>query len=140
MSDPVSKEEYARRRKLWTDALRSGEYQQGKGCLCHVPEQGVPTFCCLGVACEVAIKNGVEVETRIAFNFKRYGGLSSYVPEQVKEWLGLASDCGYYGARNLDQYFDHALYRDNDTYSKPFVVLADIIESNPKGLWAEGTF
>jgi hypothetical protein len=34
----------------WVNALRSGEYQQGKGVL-HNPDTN--TYCCLGVLCEV---------------------------------------------------------------------------------------
>jgi hypothetical protein len=38
----------------WLAALRSGEYQQGKGQLnCD------NTYCCLGVACDIAVKEGM---------------------------------------------------------------------------------
>ncbi len=45
-------------------ALRSGEYEQTRGALAIVdgPNAG---FCCLGVMCEEAIKDGVEVKTRV---------------------------------------------------------------------------
>ena len=36
----------------WVDALRSGEYTQGQSCLRKTVE-GVSTFCCLGVACDI---------------------------------------------------------------------------------------
>lgn len=43
--------------KPWTDALRSGEYQQATGVLKRVePEDGelvVKGFCCLGVLCDI---------------------------------------------------------------------------------------
>ena len=52
----LTKEEYAANRKKWVEALRSGEYEQGKEFL-----QCGSSFCCLGIACEVASKNGVPV-------------------------------------------------------------------------------
>jgi len=41
---------------LWVEALRSGEYQQGK--LLLKPTKN--TFCCLGVLCDLAVKANVE--------------------------------------------------------------------------------
>ena len=42
----------AQLKKVWVEALRSGEYKQGKGML-YRPEE---THCCLGVLCKVAGK------------------------------------------------------------------------------------
>jgi len=39
-------------KKLWTDALVSGEFEQGQGRLCNEVE-GVRSFCCYGVLCEL---------------------------------------------------------------------------------------
>jgi hypothetical protein len=46
---------------LWLDALRSGEYKQAKEMLAKVnPEtEEVEGFCCLGVLCDLAVKEGV---------------------------------------------------------------------------------
>ena len=41
--------------RKWVDALRSGEYRQGYHQLRN--NEG---FCCLGVACDVAIRNGLD--------------------------------------------------------------------------------
>lgn len=43
-------------KQLWVDALRSGDYSQGKG---HLNKDG--KFCCLGVLCDLAVKAGVDV-------------------------------------------------------------------------------
>lgn len=40
-------------KKLWTSALRSGQYQQGHGALRTI-EHGKPKDCCLGVLCELS--------------------------------------------------------------------------------------
>ena len=68
--------------KLWHDALLSGEYPQGKGYLNKNDK-----YCCLGVACEVAIKNGIKLKKgsfngRISYNSSFYGW-----PIEIKRWL-----------------------------------------------------
>lgn len=40
-------------RKLWVEALRSGEYEQTNGALRYEDK-----FCCLGVACDLYRKHG----------------------------------------------------------------------------------
>lgn len=45
-------------RDQWVAALRSGKYVQGRGALRHQGHDGVDTYCCLGVLCDVAIPNG----------------------------------------------------------------------------------
>ena len=50
--------------KLWVDALRSGDYQQGFRAMSRIKTEGGDSFvnCCLGVACEVAMANGLELK------------------------------------------------------------------------------
>lgn len=43
-------------RKAWTAALRSGQYKQGKMKLRRSSMVEGDTYCCLGVLCEVCIK------------------------------------------------------------------------------------
>lgn len=62
----------------WVNALRSGEYQQTKGCL-----QDSEGFCCLGVACDIFIKPGSKIT-------KSNGVLSGDMPENqtyAPAWL-----------------------------------------------------
>jgi hypothetical protein len=50
---------------LWTTALESGEYDQGVGTLRMTyvsPEKD--RFCCLGVLCDVMLKNGLEMPVK----------------------------------------------------------------------------
>ena len=49
--------------KKWLKSLRSGKYQQAKGCLREIEEnddgdQVVKGFCCLGVLQDIAVKDG----------------------------------------------------------------------------------
>lgn len=85
--------------ELWAKALESGEYKQGRLRLRTVDNK----FCCLGVACDLAIKAGVpgvswqhdlfanwEVLEQ-PYNMCRH---TSYLPETVRTWLGLRTFSG----------------------------------------------
>lgn len=72
--------------QLLVDALRSEEFKQGREWL-RVGDR----YCCLGVACEVAIRNGleVEVEGNPGGTFK-YDGCPDFLPAAVRDWFGFA--------------------------------------------------
>lgn len=87
----------------WVKALRSGKYKQGQGALNRDGE-----FCCLGVLCEVAIRNGVSLKkekpvyidddlVHIDDDFYLYGVArdSSFLPGEVMEWAGIKTYRGY---------------------------------------------
>jgi hypothetical protein len=48
----------------WVEALESDEYHQTKGFPTHKAEDGSASHCCLGVACTLAVADGVPVESR----------------------------------------------------------------------------
>jgi hypothetical protein len=113
-------------RQLWVKALRSGKYSQGRDSL-----QTEGGYCCLGVACVVAEKEGISV--------RRYGplvgcgegikGNSLASQEAVKVWLGMRTGVGAMhtlGYRSLSDL--------NDT-GTTFKDIADLIESEPEGLF-----
>lgn len=109
--------------KKWVEALRSGKYKQGTINLCRNNK-----YCCLGVLCEIAIENGLDISRvdnngNIAFDGD-FGGIT----KKVQEWIGIPSSLGIYSGR--------ALSSDNDQ-GKTFQEIADIIESEPKGLFKE---
>lgn len=65
--------------ELWIKALRSGKYKQTKGTL---EEEKLPNkfyYCCLGVACVVAIENRKKVD------YER----KNYLPESMVKLLGI---------------------------------------------------
>ena len=73
---------------MWLDALRSGDYEQGTDAL-HRSGR----FCCLGVLCELAHREGVVERyggTRSGEEY-RYGrsGETGTLPPEVREWAGL---------------------------------------------------
>lgn len=78
----------------WVAALRSGEYAQTKGRL-----RDGSGYCCLGVLCEVAVKEGVigKPTQGADGNFRYPGGHrgrpeGGVLPRAVQEWAGLDSD------------------------------------------------
>lgn len=107
--------------KKWVEALRSGKYEQGQLAL-----QNGNKFCCLGVACEVS---GLKV------NRHDTGAIQGVIlPFNVKKWLGLIGHTG--GHLNSEGQFE-TLSGLNDN-GKTFSELADLIESEPEGLFASG--
>lgn len=109
--------------KLWVEALRSGKYRQVKGRL-----KTVDGYCCLGVACEVAIKAGVPVSVGTFGLFPAFDGETARLPRAVRDWLGLRDDYGTHGDDVT------SLTHEND-HGKTFLEIADIIESEPEGLF-----
>jgi hypothetical protein len=87
----------AKVKALWLDALRSGEYEQAKGYL--KTDDG---YCCLGVLCDIAVKNkvipdpirvtgesmpGWPAEEPVYVFGEDKGYLT--LPDSVREWAGL---------------------------------------------------
>lgn len=75
-------------KKLWVDALRSGEYEQGKNVLRNIEKN---TFCCLGVLCDIAIKQGLPIKTDTINDYSgdrvlKYNSNYENLPESVMDW------------------------------------------------------
>ena len=87
--------------KLWTSALRSGEYKQTSGCL-----HNGDGYCCLGVLCDIASKNGLNIqfervrcddywdEDEIFYDELCFDSAAELLPESVMKWAGLRSNDG----------------------------------------------
>ncbi len=76
-------------KKLWVDALRSGEYKQGFGFL----EQG-GKWCCYGVLCELAYRDGVGTKQASNRSVRAetctlYDGYSAFPSDSVLDWAGI---------------------------------------------------
>lgn len=81
---------------LWVKGLLSKQYAQGKGQLARICRPDGPwEYCCMGVACEVAIAHGLElpvVERQIlGYTHRQYGASGDLLvlPMEVQQWLGL---------------------------------------------------
>ena len=101
----------------WLEALRSGEYKQGKSQL----KTNDGSYCCLGVLCDIS-KLGEWVRGGYHVNDMDYA--SAFLPEAVKEWAGINSEDPSYG-NGIE---DHLSYRNDKGMT--FAEIADIIEQN----------
>lgn len=118
--------------KKWVEALRSGEYQQTTKNL-H-DKNG---FCCLGVACDLYGKEkGIEWEAPKVQGDTglQFIGSEAILPSLVKEWLGLRDNGSYYYTPGTKEE-NLGLASANDS-GNTFLEIADIIESEPEGLFA----
>lgn len=110
-------------KKQWVEALRSGEYQKGKGFL-HKQHRGKDLFCALGVLCDVA---GDDYWLRYENTNKwgmpiNEGGKSSLgivvLPYRIMKKVGLS----------LSE--QTLVWRMNDAINLSFEEIADWIEEN----------
>jgi hypothetical protein len=110
--------------KAWVAALRSGEYEQTFGVLGNGS-----AHCCLGVACELAVKAGlITSELDETGGCMIYKGRSGSLPQEVRSMFGIKGEMGSYAGSTLA--------RQNDS-GKTFAEIADIIESEPEGLFVK---
>lgn len=80
---PVQK---ARVRKL-VDTLRTTNKRQGRG---YLRQRGNKTvkFCCLGIACEVAIAEGLEISRNTRHSVATYSDGIYTLPSEVQNFFG----------------------------------------------------
>lgn len=105
----------------WVAALRSGEFKQGRRALGNKVSN---SFCCLGVLCELAVKEEVckKESTENVYTYDaRY---TWYLPHVVKNWANMRTATGE--IKSLNEY----LYALNDIQMKSFTEIADIIEQH----------
>ena len=126
-------------KQLWVDALRSGEYKQGRDALKINDGQG-ERYCCLGVLCDLYAKEYPKSEFKpainLAGNYDISGALGFYAtdgdsvegfnsgipPELVCKWANLPSP-----NPSVDNVNGDCLTELNDI-GTPFATIADIIE------------
>lgn len=111
---------FVERRKRWTEALRSGEFEQGTRYLCADGK-----YCCLGVACEI-FKDEAGLPREVLPNKVYYDGKAGSLTNIMTDFLGLQDDIGSYNTESLVNHNDNLV---------PFAVIADIIDSEPEGLF-----
>jgi hypothetical protein len=113
-------------RKLWIDALRSGKYRQTKEKL----KSTRGGMCCLGVLADLAGCEWTPNDNERGFNAD---GIWGYAPSKAMEFVGLVNRSGQFGDGDIDGY-KMSLAALNDA-GKRFKTIADIIESEPSGLF-----
>lgn len=127
----------------WVEALRSGEYPQTEGKLTRWGAGLSPALnrtypvghCCLGVACELAVKDGVEINVmHDERGYVHYDGEDNYLPPSVVEWLGFTKSASSQGVYKEDDNRVLSLAKLNDEGST-FNEIADVIEENAERLF-----
>ena len=116
-------------RAKWVAALRSGEFVQGTDNL----ENKDGSMCCLGVLCKVM---GSERSIN-AQDIIMYGDKFNMADQHAVDAVGLTNEAGdfsYEAKKKLN--LDYAsLWQLNDHANLTFNEIADIIESEPEGLF-----
>lgn len=113
-------------KKRWIEALRSGEYKQGKGRLCALNEDNTYSYCCLGVLADLRLKESLDGDNKEGIMFY------TFLPSDVVEWCKIG---------NVDPYINFkeerrslALINDGNPglYIEPhtFNEIADLIEAD----------
>lgn len=135
-------------KQKWLAALRSGKYKQGALRL-----RASDSYCCLGVLCDIAVKEGVIPEPTAHTNWRgeiysydygddEHGYINTTLPHSVSEWAGLTEENpvvstallkGIKVEGDYDEYvpFDQSesLAEINDSGLVDFKKIADIIEA-----------
>lgn len=70
-------------KRLWLEALRSGEYPQGREVLCNPDGE----YCCYGVATDLAVKAGKTEWIDSRFTSGQQSHDSAMPGERVRAWL-----------------------------------------------------
>lgn len=118
------------KKELWITALRSGEYRQGQSALHtkrYVGAEVVTTFCCLGVLCDVARKNGLDLRVEgldSVFGDVKYGENTAFLPVEVVGWAGLQASNPHFFEESGEYRSLAGLNDQGATFSQ----IADIIE------------
>lgn len=114
--------------KKWVKALRSRKYKQTTQILYQDGK-----FCCLGVACDLAVKAGVISEPEKQGMYRVYDGQENVLPKRVQKWLGLSTTTGSFTYKGEDA----DLTTLNDEERMTFGQIARVIESEPEGLFTK---
>lgn len=104
---------------MWISALKSGEYKQGK----YKLRKG-NAFCCLGVLCDLAIKNNVDIKISKSVVGYSYDDSKVKLPLKVRDWAGMLTQTGNFSSHGIAI----SLMRLNDN-GTPFKNIAEIIET-----------
>lgn len=108
-------------KQMWLDALRSGEYKQGRGVL-RTPDD---EYCCLGVLCDLHSKVTREAdwENDEGWNYIQF---DEEAPFAVMEWAGLDAQDPKVLGNPISTYNDGWESRKIEPHS--FEQIADLIE------------
>lgn len=113
---------YKEIKKQWVDALRSGEYEQGRF---RLRNPDTNKFCCLGVLCNLHAQAHPEIASQQT-DPGRYMGASDFPPKEVMQWAGFSERAPT--AVVMWEERESRLSSLNDTYGLDFLEIAKLIE------------
>jgi hypothetical protein len=106
----------------WVDALRSGNYKQGRFFL-----RDGDTYCCLGVLCDIAeVDADWSDKDSVSNGVKMFDGSTTHIPKSVQEWAGITSSSPSIYIEGLDSREFFTVLNDSGDYN--FNDIADLIE------------
>ena len=120
----------------WVAALRSGEYEQSQGQLVADFGDGQKVFCCLGVACELAVEDGLAKRSITGDGYHEgyvdsEGWISNgAIPATLAIQLGLTPSGKLPQTVKAGSTNHYELASLNDTGGWTFAQIADYIETN----------
>jgi hypothetical protein len=115
-------------REAWVAALRSGEYEQGRGLLVQSSASG-DRHCCLGVLCKLAVKAGLATRTRpLGYRVGLEPPELRVLPQVVEQWAGLVGSCAQTNSTTANGN-PITLATLNDERGYTFEMIADLIEA-----------
>lgn len=124
---PVNKD----RVRLLVDALRSGEYEQGTGVLRTQDD----TYCCVGVGCDVARKNGIGIDWTVSPANDltwRFDGTGTIFSHRLMDWYGFEQRNAFDGDPEIAPLgplnYSVTMIGANDTEKWTFEKIADALE------------
>lgn len=114
----------------WLEALKSGEYKQGKRFLHRITKSNnESSFCCLGVACDL-FKEELNINFQLRLNGHDLGGFyndgGALPPQKIADHLGLNNILG--GSSLKD---GNLLTKINDN-SNDFNAVIKVLEETPE--------
>lgn len=122
----------AEAREIVAQALESGEYTQGIGCLERRDEISGVTYCCLGVATREFMKceqHSITTRRATIAGGTLFDDSSSHLPSEVKTWLGFATSSG--------DFDNNTSLADVNDQRHPFSKIAELFRNPPEGLLAQ---
>jgi hypothetical protein len=105
-------------KQKWIDALRSGEYEQGKQYLKSMDNK----FCCLGVLCDI-------IDNKKWETFEKANSAKSFYPFTYEGYTGTLSN-DMLKTTKINIVKMRFLMDMNDVHDKTFAEIADYIEAN----------
>jgi hypothetical protein len=107
-------------KKLWVEALRSGEYKQTRYRLKQNEVDGSTSHCCLGVLCEVHDKEtGAKKQS--------FDSMEGFPPSHISEWADVNFQAIRFKVEGYSMHSSIPFLNDGRGYN--FHQIADLIEA-----------